>query len=78
LLLGFRNKASNRNAVAVQNKGHALVSGAIHAIGEVPRRLSNADGAGLHKIRLYDFMYSHAEGIKIVNPIELSGFIRDR
>jgi hypothetical protein len=33
-----------------------LIVGAIDAVRELPRRLGNADGAGLHKIRLYDFM----------------------
>ena len=56
LLLPFGDDAGYRNAVAVEDEGHPLIVGAIDAVRELPRRLGNADGAGLHKIRLYDFM----------------------
>jgi hypothetical protein len=71
LLLSFRDKPGNGDAVAVQDKGYALVPGAVHAIREVSRCLSHADGAGLHKIRLYDFMYLRSGGINLVNSSEL-------
>jgi len=62
LLRPFGDDAGHRNAVAMENEGHSLVAGAIDAVRELPRRLGNADGAGLHKIRLYDFMQSLAQG----------------
>src|ERR1019366_6333889 len=57
-LLGFRHNPGDGDTVSLQNEGHALVMGTVHAVGEVAGCLGDGDDLLAHKIRLSYFMVS--------------------